>query len=128
MVIKKLYKKRAKLNSKKLINSIQILGENSLPYEPISKINAEKNINKKIYINKSNLGRVIKLMKIIKNGYYEDETNDIKEIKNYNKNYKFYFKNVRNNCIPKIAKTNNFSKSTIIKYNQLQGNYFGMPV
>ena len=41
---------------------------------------------------------------------------------------KYIFRNIKNNYIPKSVRTNHFSKSTIFRYNQYQGNFFGIPV
>ena len=129
IIIKKILKNRMKKNSKLLSDSLINLGEDNLPYEPINQIISNRKIGQNVYINAANLTRLIKVSKTVRNGFYEDdEINNIKTIKNYCKNPVNTFKYFKYNNIPKSVKTNHFSRSTISRYNQYQGNYFGVPV
>ena len=129
MIIKKILKKRIMKNSKILSDSLINLGENNLPYEPINQIISNRKIGQNVYINASNLIRLIKVSKTVRRGFYEDDDiNNIKMIKNYYKNPETIFNYFKYNNIPKSIKTNHFSRSTISRYNQCQGNYFGVPV
>ena len=129
MIIKKILKNRMKKNSKMLSDSLINLGDDNPPYEPINQIISNRKIGQNIYINAANLTRLIKVSKTIRSGFYEDDDlNNIKTIKNYCKNPESVFKYFKYNNIPKSVKTNHFSSSTISRYNQYQGNYFGVPV
>ena len=118
-----------KKNSKMLSDSLINLGDDNPPYEPINQIISNRKIGQNIYINAANLTRLIKVSKTIRSGFYEDDDlNNIKTIKNYCKNPESVFKYFKYNNIPKSVKTNHFSSSTISRYNQYQGNYFGVPI
>ena len=127
-IVKKILKKRMKQNSKILSDSLFHLGEDTLLYEHINKIMSNRNVGQKIYINKSNLSRLIKVNRTIKHGFYEDDINDIKSLKDYSKNMNNIYKHLQCRIIPKSVKTNHFSRSAIFRYNQMNGNYFGIPV
>ena len=128
LVIKKILKDRAKKKSKLLCDSINTLGKHNLPYELIDPRTANNKIGKKIYINNANLSRLINLMKTVKKGYYEDDlTNNINKLKSYSINPKYIRRSIKDNCLPKLVKNNHFSKSTIFRYNQSNGYYFGLP-
>ena len=128
-IIKKILKNRMKKNSKMLSDSLINLGDDNLPYEPINEIISNRKIGQNIYINAANLTRLIKVSKTVRSGFYEDDDiNNIKTLKNYYKNPENAFKYFKYNNIPKSVKTNHFSRSTINRYNQYQGNYFGVPV
>ena len=118
-----------KKNSKMLSDSLINLGDDNLPYEPINEIISNRKIGQNIYMNAANLTRLIKVSKTVRSGFYEDDDiNNIKTLKNYYKNPENAFKYFKYNNIPKSVKTNHFSRSTINRYNQYQGNYFGVPV
>ena len=128
-IIKKILKNRMKKNSKMLSDSLINLGDDNLPYEPINEIISNRKIGQNIYMNAANLTRLIKVSKTVRSGFYEDDDiNNIKTLKNYYKNPENAFKYFKYNNIPKSVKTNHFSRSTINRYNQYQGNYFGVPV
>ena len=128
-IIKKILKNRMKKNSKMLSDSLINLGDDNLPYEPINEIISNRKIGQNIYMNAANLTRLIKVSKTVRCGFYEDDDiNNIKTLKNYYKNPENAFKYFKYNNIPKSVKTNHFSRSTINRYNQYQGNYFGVPV
>ena len=127
-VIKKILKDRAKKKSKILCDSINTLGKNNLPYELIDPRTASNKVWKKIYINNANLSRLINLMKTVKKGYYEDDlTNNINGLKSYSKNSTYINRSIKDNFLSKLVKNNHFSKSTIFRYNQSNGYYFGLP-
>ena len=128
-IIKKILKNRMNKNSKMLSDSLINLGDDNLPYEPINEIISNRKIGQNIYMNAANLTRLIKVSKTVRSGFYEDDDiNNIKTLKNYYKNPENAFKYFKYNNIPKSVKTNHFSRSTINRYNQYQGNYFGVPV
>ena len=124
-IIKKILKKRIKMNSKILSNSMINLGENNYPYEIINKRISNRKIGQNIYINRANLSRLISVNKIVRNGFNEDDDiNNIKKIKNFSRNFQYNKVHV----LPKSVKTKHFSRSTIYRFNQFYGNYFGVPV
>lgn len=129
-IFKKILKNRIKKNSEMLSESMTKLGENCLPYENIKPCISNRKIVQNIYINKANLTRLIKVNKVIREGFYEDDDiNCIKKLKNFSKNINYIFKNIKvKYSVPKYIKTNHFSKSTILRFNQHQGNFFGIPV
>ena len=122
--IKKILKKRIKINSKILSNSIINLGKNNSSYQIINKSISNKKIWQKIYINQTNLSRLIDVTKTVREGFYEDDINNIKQIKRFSRNSKYN----KFHLIPKSVKINHFSRSTISRFNQCHGNYFGIPV
>ena len=124
--INHLIKLKAKKNSKLLSDSIQNFGENTVEYEMINPKSATNKKNRNSLINKSNLTRLIKVENVLKNGYYEDDDiNSINELKKFKIDYG---RTLKLGYLPKSVKTKDFLKSTMFKFNQYFGKYFGVPV
>ena len=129
--IRKFLKKKIKNKSEKFCRAISEISEVYGPFERIDEEMIRKNLNKKIFINKSNVGRVIKMMDIINKGF--DVDNEEEDANTIKKNFKL--KNDQDkktikatlSDLPKLLKNNNFNKSTIKRFNQLQGKNFGFP-
>ena len=120
--------KRAKIHSKLFCKSLFDLQDENQPYEIINKENSETNIMHKVYYNKDNLDRIIKVDKIKKKGYNEDdEINDYNNIKKFNEDIGFILKRLRETKNPRSIKINNFSRSTLSKYNCYTRSNFGFP-
>ena len=66
--------------------------------------------------------------KINKKGYNEDDIiNNVYKLKKFNDNTEFILKKLRHTRVPRVVKINNFSHSTLVKYNNLHRSNFGLP-
>ena len=127
-IFKKIFKNRAKRNAKLFSKSLIDIQDDNEDYESIYEKESENNIKNKIYFNKNNLERLIKVDKTNKKGYNEDDIiNNVYKLKKFNDNTEFILKKLRHTRVPKAVKINNFSHSTLVKYNNLHRSNFGLP-
>ena len=127
-LMKKIFKKKIKKNSKIFSRSLLDIEKEIFPYEPIYKKESESNIKANIFYNKNNLERIIRVEKINKKGFDEDELiNNVCNIRKFNDNPEFVLKKLKQTYVPRIIKLKNFSRSTLIKYNNLHRSNFGYP-
>lgn len=129
--LKKLYTIKNKIKTENFCNAINKLTEICGPFQKINQKMIKNNLRKKIFINKSNVERIIRISEIIKKGcdeedYEENAANirDNKRIREY-QNEKCMKKEF--SSFSKLVKDKNFNRSTIIRFNQLQGKNFGFP-
>ena len=127
-LMKQIFKKHIKKNSKIFSRSLYNIDNEIFSYEPIYKKESESNIKANIFYNKNNLERIIRVEKINKKGFDEDElVDDVYNIRKYNNNPEFLLKKLKQTYVPRIIKLNNFTRSTLIKYNNLHRSNFGYP-
>ena len=127
-IFKKIFKNRARKNAKMFSKSLIDIQDDNEGYESIYEKESENNIKNKIYFNKNNLERLIKVDKTNKKGYNEDDIiNNVYKLKKFNDNTEFILKKLRHTRVPKAVKINNFSHSTLVKYNNLHRSNFGLP-
>ena len=127
-MMKQIFRKNIKKRSKIFIRSLLNLQNDSFPYDPICKRESQSNIKYNIFYNKNNLERIIKVEKINKKGFDEDDLlDDYYNIKRYNDNPEFVLKKLKQTFVPRAVKLNNFFHSTLIKYNNLHRSNFGYP-
>ena len=126
---KQLMLNKIKNNSIKFCKSINHIDFMCRPYEPINEETSKLNLRRNIYYNLPNLERLSKLETIMKKGFddYDFEYNG-KYIKKFSKEYDFTVDKVLFGHLPKFAKKTNFQNRTLLKYNNLNGKYFGFPV
>ena len=131
MIIKKILNKKIKNKSETFCQAINEISEIYGPFQFIDEEMIKKNLNQKIYINKPNVGRIIKMVDIINKGFdvdnIEEGTDAIK--KNIKQKNDRSIKTIKATLsdLPKLLKNKNFNKSTIKRFNQLQGKNFGLP-
>lgn len=124
----KIIKKRAKENAKLFAKSLLDIRDDNEPYEPIYESESEKNIRQKIFFNKNNLDRIIKVEKTNKKGFNEDDViNSVYKIKKMNDDQEFILTKLKQTWAPRAIKANNFLHSTLVKYNNLHRSNFGFP-
>ena len=118
-----------KNNAIKFCEQIQNIDKECKLYEPINKLTSKKNIQKNNYFNLSNLDRIIKL-KCLKDDDYinEDYERNSAFLKKSFKDYYLYCDKAIAGHLPKFAKRGSFLPSTMKKFANLQGKYFGLPV
>ena len=127
-IFKKICKKRAKKNAELFSKSLIDIQDENEPYEPIYEKESENNIRHKLYFHNNNLDRIIKVEKTNKKGFNEDDIiNNVINVKKFNENTEFIIKKLKHTRAPRAIKLNNFSRSTIIKYNILHRSNFGLP-
>lgn len=127
-LFKKILRKRSKKNAKMFLQSLFNIQDDNYPYEPIYEKDIVNNLMHKVYFNNNNLDRLIKVEKTNKKGYNEDDIiNNAKDTKKFNENIEFLIKKLKQTNAPRTIKVNNFSRSTMIKYNNLLRNNFGIP-
>ena len=127
-IFKKICKKRAIKNAKLFYKSLIDIQDENEPYEPIYERESENNMRNKLYFHNNNLDRIIKVEKTNKKGFNEDDIiNNVINVKRLNENTEFIIKKLRHTRAPRAVKLNNFSRSTIIKYNNLHRSNFGLP-
>ena len=121
--------KKLKNNAIKFCEQIQNIDKECKLYEPINKLTSKKNIQKNNYFNLSNLDRIIKL-KCLKDDDYinEDYERNSAFLKKSFKYYYLYCDKAIAGYLPKFAKRGSFLPSTMKKFANLQGKYFGLPV
>ena len=121
--------KKLKKNSKKFFEQLQNLDKECKLYEPINEYTSKKNLQKKIFFNVSNLDRLIKLECLKDDKYINDdfEMNSAFLKKNLI-DYNLYCYKEISGFLPNFAKRANFLPSTMKKFANLQGKYFGLPV
>ena len=121
--------KNLKNNSIKFCEQIQNLDKECDLYEPINEYTSKINIQNKNFFNLNNLDRIIKLQCLKDDEYInEDYERNSALVKKYNKDFILYCDKATSGYLPKFAKRENFLPSTMKKYANLQGKYFGIPV
>ena len=126
---KYLYYKRLKENAKKFCERIRNLDLDCKLYEKITNSNSKKNLQQQNYFNMGNLDRIVKL-ECIKDGSYSTEDYEGSSIflkKCFNE-YNLYCDKAISGYFPSFVKKEAFLNRTMIKYANLQGKFFGMPV
>jgi len=127
-IFKKICRKRAIKNAELFSKSLIDIQNDNEPYEPIYEKESENNIRHKLYFHNNNLDRIIKVEKTNKKGFNEDDIiNNVINVKKFNENTEFIIKKLKHTRAPRSIKLNNFSRSTIIKYNILHRSNFGLP-
>ncbi len=127
-IFKKICRKRAIKNAELFSKSLIDIQNDNEPYEPIYEKESENNIRHKLYFHNNNLDRIIKVEKTNKKGFNEDDIiNNVINVKKFNENTEFIIKKLKHTRAPRAIKLNNFSRSTIIKYNILHRSNFGLP-
>ena len=127
-IFKKICRKRAIKNAELFSKSLIDIQNDNEPYEPIYEKESENNIRHKLYFHNNNLDRIIKVEKTNKKGFNEDDIiNNAINVKKFNENTEFTIKKLKHTRAPRSIKLNNFSRSTIIKYNILHRSNFGLP-
>ena len=127
-IFKKICRKRAIKNAELFSKSLIDIQNDNEPYEPIYEKESENNIRHKLYFHNNNLDRIIKVEKTNKKGFNEDDIiNNVINVKKFNENTEFIIKKLKQTRAPRAIKLNNFSRSTIIKYNILHRSNFGLP-
>ena len=127
-IFKKICRKRAIKNAELFSKSLIDIQNDNEPYEPIYEKESENNIRHKLYFHNNNLDRIIKVEKTNKKGFNEDDIiNNAINVKKFNENTEFIIKKLKHTRAPRAIKLNNFSRSTIIKYNILHRSNFGLP-
>ena len=131
LLLKKKYLnyKRLKENAKKFCESIRGLDLECKLYETINDSNSSKNIKQKIFFNSGNLDRIVKL-ECIKDGEYtsEDYEGNGNFLRKCCNEYNFYCDKVISGYFPSFVKKEGFLNRTSVKYANLQGKFFGLPV
>ena len=126
---KYLYYKRLKENAKKFCERIRNLDLDCKLYEKITNSNSKKNLQQQNYFNMGNLDRIVKL-ECIKDGSYSTEDYEGSSIflkKCFNE-YNLYCDKAISGYFPSFVKKEAFLNRTMIKYANLQGKFFGLPV
>jgi hypothetical protein len=126
---KYLYYKRLKENAKKFCERIRNLDLDCKLYEKITNSNSKKNLQQQNYFNVGNLDRIVKL-ECIKDGSYSTEDYEGSSIflkKCFNE-YNLYCDKAISGYFPSFVKKEAFLNRTMIKYANLQGKFFGLPV
>lgn len=126
---KNLRYKRLKENAKIFSEKIKNLDLDCQLYEPINEITSKINLGKHILYNAGNLERIIKLQNIkyfgIGNEDYEGNGIFLKKCFD---DYNFNCDKAISGYYPSYIKKEGFLHRTLIKYANLQGKYFGIPV
>jgi hypothetical protein len=123
------YYKRLKENAKKFCERIRNLDLDCKLYEKITNSNSKKNLQQQNYFNMGNLDRIVKL-ECIKDGSYSTEDYEGSSIflkKCFNE-YNLYCDKAISGYFPSFVKKEAFLNRTMIKYANLQGKFFGLPV
>lgn len=123
------YYKRLKENAKKFCERIRNLDLDCKLYEKITNSNSKKNLQQQNYFNVGNLDRIVKL-ECIKDGSYSTEDYEGSGIflkKCFNE-YNLYCDKAISGYFPSFVKKEGFLNKTMIKYANLQGKFFGLPV
>ena len=126
---KYLYYKKLKENAKKFCERIRNLDLDCKLYEKITNSNSKKNLQQQNYFNMGNLDRIVKL-ECIKDGSYSTEDYEGSSIflkKCFNE-YNLYCDKAISGYFPSFVKKEAFLNRTMIKYANLQGKFFGLPV
>lgn len=127
-IFKKICRNRAIKNAELFSKSLIDIQNDNEPYEPIYEKESENNIRHKLYFHNNNLDRIIKVEKTNKKGFNEDDIiNNVINVKKFNENTEFIIKKLKHTRAPRAIKLNNFSRSTIVKYNILHRSNFGLP-
>ena len=126
---KYLYYKKLKENAKKFCQRVRNLDYDCESYEQIDDTNCRINLGKQNLFNMGNLERIIKL-KCIKDGGYssEDYEGSIEFLRKCINEYNLFCDKATSGYFPNFIKKDNFLNRTMIKYANLQGKYFGVPV
>jgi len=125
---KKLMLKKIKNNSIRFCNSIDHINFICKPYEPINEETSKINLKRNNFFNIQNLERISKIKTIIRNGFDIDDFEcNGKYIKEFSKEYDLIADKALSGYLPKFAKKANFHNKTLLKYNNLNGKYFGFP-
>ena len=121
--------KKLRNNSKKFCEQVQNLDKECKLYEPINEYTSKLNVQKNNFFNVGNLDRIIKL-ECLKDDEYinEDYERNSAFLKKCYKDYNFYCDKAISGYFPSFAKKGNFLPSTMKKFANLQGKYFGLPV
>ena len=120
---------RLKENAKKFCDRIRGLDLDCKLYEPINEFNSKKNIERNVLFNLGNLDRIVKLDSIKDNGYIdEDYEGSGIFLKKCSMDYNIYCDKAISGYFPRFVKKNGFLNRTMIKYSNLQGKFFGLPV
>ena len=120
---------RLKENAKKFCDRIRGLDLDCKLYEPINKFNSKKNVERNVLFNLGNLDRIVKLESIKDNGFIdEDYEGSSIFLKKCSEDYNIYCDKAISGYFPRYVKKNGFLNRTMIKYSNLQGKFFGLPV
>ena len=126
---KYLYYVRLKENAKKFCDRIRGLDLDCKLYEPMNKFNSKKNVERNVLFNLGNLDRIVKLESIKDNGFIdEDYEGSSIFLKKCSEDYNIYCDKAISGYFPRYVKKNGFLNRTMIKYSNLQGKFFGLPV
>ena len=126
---KYLYYKRLKENAKKFCDRVRNLDFDCESYEEIDNSNSKISLGKQNLINVGNLERIIKL-KCIKDGGYssEDYEGNIEFLRKSIDEYNLFCDKITSGNFPNFVKKEKFFNRTMIKYANLKGKFFGVPV
>ena len=121
--------KRVKENAKIFCDRVKNLDVECKLYEPINEYTCKTNMIKNNYYNVGNLDRIIKLECFKDPNYgYEDYEGNSAFLKKCSNEYNLFCDKALSGYFPCFVKKEGFLNRTLIKYGNLQGKYFGLPV
>lgn len=120
---------RLKENAKKFCEKVKNLDLDCKNYEVMNDTNSKKNLEKNVLFNMGNLDRMLKLENVRAKGYlgedYEGSSDFLKQCLN---EYNLFCGKAISGFFPNFVKKDKFLNRTMIKYSNLQGKFFGIPV